>query len=113
MATGPGAIFFTGPRTVAVYTLSLHDALPLWLRDARADAKRFRCGSGRPRRQEDERSQDRKSTRLNSSHANISYAVFRLKKKMMVAVGLRVHGACDVSVRVCPAGTGHPCTHVD
>src|SRR3712207_8344527 len=37
---------------------------------------------GRRRREDQaERDQDRKSTRLNSSHANISYAVFCLKKK--------------------------------
>src|SRR3712207_7293282 len=92
--------FFNDTATTEIYTLSLHDALPIWpvarvaegapdgrrdaadqqrrrhheLRDAaqRAPAARVRP---RPRRR------DRKSTRLNSSHANISYAVFCLKKK--------------------------------
>src|SRR3712207_8614050 len=39
---------------------------------------------GRRRRQQAERGRDRKSTRLNSSHANISYAVFCLKKKIII-----------------------------
>src|SRR5947209_18239589 len=69
-------LFFTDTATTEIYTLSLHDALPIsrwappsptgWLRSCRST-------SGSPR--------DRKSTRLNSSHANISYAVFCLKKK--------------------------------
>src|SRR5215217_8728086 len=67
--------FFNDTATTEIYTLSLHDALPIGSR---------RCGlsaSGRclPRRRAP--SPDRKSTRLNSSHANISYAVFCLKKK--------------------------------
>src|SRR5258707_7399736 len=47
----------------------------------------------------DERAEDRKSTRLNSSHANISYAVFCLKKKtpragQLVVVGSRLCDQC-------------------
>src|SRR3712207_9467575 len=89
--------FFNDTATTEIYTLSLHDALPiypLWrpvfalatlpekhwfgfrvagvtpaaLRVPRSDNGRHSHG-------------DRKSTRLNSSHANISYAVFCLKKK--------------------------------
>src|SRR5947209_15884354 len=44
----------------------------------RLDSSSWLCGPSRP---EDESKRDRKSTRLNSSHANISYAVFCLKKK--------------------------------
>src|SRR3712207_7417454 len=40
---------------------------------------------------------DRKSTRLNSSHANISYAVFCLKKKRSEHVVVDVYGAYDLS----------------
>src|SRR6266446_7839797 len=66
--------FFNDTATTEIYTLSLHDALPI-LRSAapcprRWLAKRRRCPV-----------QDRKSTRLNSSHLVISYAVFCLKKK--------------------------------
>src|SRR2546430_12835540 len=82
--------FFNDTATTEIYTLSLHDALPicgadelghlgvamlageivlvaLERRDERAVLERVR--------------QDRKSTRLNSSHSQISYAVFCLKKK--------------------------------
>src|SRR5690606_40611490 len=76
---------FTQSSTSEIYTLSLHDALPIFRdelgHEARlreyyltwsADAFEIRIG-----RQQ----QDRKSTRLNSSHVKISYAVFCLKKK--------------------------------
>src|SRR5215475_15782066 len=76
--------FFNDTATTEIYTLSLHDALPIW-RPARA-GNRSRCSttttSGRTRRTGRScRSPDRKSTRLNSSHVKISYAVFCLKKK--------------------------------
>src|SRR3712207_7224160 len=85
--------FFNDTATTEIYTLSLHDALPIY------------GGAGHVVRQAGEKSHappevhallllreaaahhhiddltDRKSTRLNSSHANISYAVFCLKKK--------------------------------
>src|SRR5438874_9975184 len=88
--------FFTGTATAEIYTLSLHDALPICAAGAGLDrdhlggpgaplalVRRLRQGTlrnpqtprprhGRP---------DRKSTRLNSSHVEISYAVFCLKKK--------------------------------
>src|SRR3989442_15430509 len=83
--------FFNDTATTEIYTLSLHDALPIYRRrggpghdpdlrslrargparrDAGGDALRERAGA-----------RDRKSTRLNSSHVRISYAVFCLKKK--------------------------------
>src|SRR5476651_2755561 len=65
--------FFNDTATTEIYTLSLHDALPI------SDRWR-RCGGHEPRAPA-RRWRDRKSTRLNSSHANISYAVFCLKKK--------------------------------
>src|SRR2546421_3360571 len=72
--------FFNDTATTEIYTLSLHDALPICfagescrpcssVRQAGHRALRSGCGS------------DRKSTRLNSSHDQISYAVFCLKKK--------------------------------
>src|SRR5258707_8349977 len=49
--------------------------------------------------------EDRKSTRLNSSHANISYAVFCLKKKKKKGVGGRWDGATRANERVCACVT--------
>src|SRR2546427_9448291 len=75
--------FFNDTATTEIYTLSLHDALPI-------------CAHARPQLAADVGleqqlgeawgdehlvGQDRKSTRLNSSHSQISYAVFCLKKK--------------------------------
>src|SRR5438552_16474040 len=75
--------FFNDTATTEIYTLSLHDALPIfrWARgsscaDRRARPRRRRRGAASTRC-----SRDRKSTRLNSSHQIISYAVFCLKKK--------------------------------
>src|SRR2546427_4784170 len=70
--------FFNDTATTEIYTLSLHDALPI-SRRTRSRRPRLRLvttrqSTGRGRR-------DRKSTRLNSSHSQISYAVFCLKKK--------------------------------
>src|SRR2546422_4109046 len=83
--------FFNDTATTEIYTLSLHDALPICSRSSRA--RPGRC-SGSPRRNAptppstrarststSARATDRKSTRLNSSHGYISYAVFCLKKK--------------------------------
>src|SRR3712207_8103331 len=85
--------FFNDTATTEIYTLSLHDALPISARHV--PRRRLRRGrparpdraTGRPHRLVRPLPQalttvtDRKSTRLNSSHANISYAVFCLKKK--------------------------------
>src|SRR5204862_8278508 len=93
---------FEAPATTEIYTLSLHDALPISSRRgpwpaaiARTSTKaggpwpcgacRRTCASngrrGSPTRFARIWSRDRKSTRLNSSHVEISYAVFCLKKK--------------------------------
>src|SRR3979411_3449761 len=66
--------FFNDTATTEIYTLSLHDALPIcrW---------RSPCRSAWSCRWCRRRTEDRKSTRLNSSHCWISYAVFCLKKK--------------------------------
>src|SRR5688572_32569905 len=91
--------FFNEPATTEIYTLSLHDALPIYknrlspvqpirqrnavaanvnrgniARQRKSSLFRRMCGGGR----------DRKSTRLNSSHSQISYAVFCLKKKKRI-----------------------------
>src|SRR5690349_25052475 len=85
--------FFNDTATTEIYTLPLHDALPILepvqhvngarsrgrgantqlARELRVSARRHSCCFFVP--------QDRKSTRLNSSHVEISYAVFCLKKK--------------------------------
>src|SRR2546426_7365258 len=79
--------FFNDTATTEIYTLSLHDALPIW-RDAAGHrlqriATVHRCSGlgGVGDQAVDHRERDRKSTRLNSSHLVISYAVFCLKKK--------------------------------
>src|SRR5438309_4977242 len=72
--------FFNGTATTEIYTLSLHDALPICLRRQPAAAP-ARPGARDRARALRVRRPDRKSTRLNSSHSSISYAVFCLKKK--------------------------------
>src|SRR5438876_8631384 len=84
--------FFNDTATTDIYTLSLHDALPIWVPAVRPhrlgwaprDERETHRGSDDPpggRRSPETRGGDRKSTRLNSSHPSISYAVFCLKKK--------------------------------
>src|SRR2546430_10593392 len=74
--------FFNDTATTEIYTLSLHDALPIC--QCHAPSRRKPCLLT-PRWTFSARSSaatgDRKSTRLNSSHSQISYAVFCLKKK--------------------------------
>src|SRR5258707_10913265 len=81
--------FFNDTATTEIYTLSLHDALPISLKSSPTSSRvRSRPSALSPNRKRMTFSSrglrgegDRKSTRLNSSHANISYAVFCLKKK--------------------------------
>src|SRR3712207_6937323 len=95
--------FFNDTATTEIYTLSLHDALPIWKTGASSSVGRITAHAAAFQRRSattampasirampgmvknhDRRRMfcsDRKSTRLNSSHANISYAVFCLKKK--------------------------------
>src|SRR3712207_7915529 len=97
--------FFNDTATTEIYTLSLHDALPILCTPSCPATERGVArvteearagepdGSGRradrPVAQDGPR--DRKSTRLNSSHANISYAVFCLKKKKKQHYLLLIH----------------------
>src|SRR5438876_12432566 len=89
--------FFTATATTEIYTLSLHDALPISMLLFRSEEHVARwCRIWKLRRGAvfslqqglrlakacwSEKTADRKSTRLNSSHPSISYAVFCLKKK--------------------------------
>src|SRR5215510_15596581 len=66
--------FFNDTATTEIYTLSLHDALPI-------SGNAVRARPGCPQTDPHTVAGDRKSTRLNSSHVAISYAVFCLKKK--------------------------------
>src|SRR5947208_6327717 len=75
--------FFNDPATTEIYTLSLHDALPISPSGATC---RWQWLPWHPRHPWRILSAlDRKSTRLNSSHQIISYAVFCLKKKIVAA----------------------------
>src|SRR6266536_1962012 len=71
--------FFNDTATTEIYTLSLHDALPIGNATIIPPSRLPWAGPAPPRC-----SEDRKSTRLNSSHEWISYAVFCLKKKIDV-----------------------------
>src|SRR3712207_7004333 len=87
--------FFNDTATTEIYTLSLHDALPISARpsdrhgDVTVGPPSLSRGWKVPPSIKESTMRvfvagatgDRKSTRLNSSHANISYAVFCLKKK--------------------------------
>src|SRR5256885_15013968 len=78
--------FFNDTATTEIYTLSLHDALPILFRlgkEAGISAKDVKGIARYVAKHLDSWRlyQDRKSTRLNSSHLVISYAVFCLKKK--------------------------------
>src|SRR5258708_27241128 len=76
--------FFNDTATTEIYTLSLHDALPISVGAARKTAQIEPAAEGRrgaAAREGQRGARDRKSTRLNSSHQIISYAVFCLKKK--------------------------------
>src|SRR2546430_4075251 len=84
--------FFNDTATTEIYTLSLHDALPI-LHVARHRVldqgvllqRHQRLAQGhRDLLDVLGRGADRKSTRLNSSHSQISYAVFCLKKKKKI-----------------------------
>src|SRR5690348_17377091 len=99
--------FVPPPATAQILTLSLHDALPI---SARIGARPAQPGIGRDRirrgekqckkqrhfsipvsaRRRATRDRDRKSTRLNSSHPSISYAVFCLKKKNTTTTFMRI-----------------------
>src|SRR3712207_7736460 len=104
--------FFNDTATTEIYTLSLHDALPISVagRGAavrRRPRRRGMSPAGAPRTSatrtvlldneavqallDPRHREDRKSTRLNSSHANISYAVFCLKKKKNTPYTLYLH----------------------
>src|SRR5690349_23473217 len=103
---------FNDTAPTEIYTLSLHDALPIWRprtrprrgrhvlrwrrrstmspRPSRSACRGEALARARPRR-----AGDRKSTRLNSSHVEISYAVFCLKKKKKTTKMKSTHQQAD------------------
>src|SRR2546430_5628393 len=110
--------FFNDTATTEIYTLSLHDALPIWGRLRRARRRGGETNSGDEQHHDRGGGQrpapigtleaiqpfnqaikpvishirpDRKSTRLNSSHSQISYAVFCLKKKKNLYIYMKKH----------------------
>src|SRR5690606_41903652 len=106
-------LFSAAPPTTPICTLSLHDALPICR--YRVAAGRLRVGGrgagdclafrtlGQP---SSGRQGDRKSTRLNSSHVKISYAVFCLKKKRKLLVSDPITAAFDDEQLVVPLRPG-------
>src|SRR2546430_9971818 len=91
--------FFNDTATTEIYTLSLHDALPISSDPAPNQAgfhasttasysRRAVARSPALRAMSPNSPPDRKSTRLNSSHSQISYAVFCLKKKKTLKITL-------------------------
>src|SRR5690348_17973434 len=97
----------TATATTEIYTLSLHDALPIWRRrltlTKEAKSEIFSkhgihetdTGSTQVQvamltKRINDLTEDRKSTRLNSSHPSISYAVFCLKKKNIKTIKLHI-----------------------
>src|SRR5690242_21385027 len=102
----PSSCYLTDTLPLAAHSLSLHDALPISPRLHRehghtcehpsaARSGNGRAGGGAGGRRDDRdrraaRHLDRKSTRLNSSHMSISYAVFCLKKKTKLKLTLQV-----------------------
>src|SRR5437762_6445504 len=94
--------FFNDTATTEIYTLSLHDALPISpslsgrirLRppSPRSSSPQVPRGAGEERRS----LPDRKSTRLNSSHRCISYAVFCLKKKKKIKIITHVSNTQEI-----------------
>src|SRR5256885_2519511 len=80
--------FFNDTATTEIYTLSLHDALPIWITKEyllREFCRSEKLEWGHPWLESQDLELDRKSTRLNSSHLVISYAVFCLKKKKIAS----------------------------
>src|SRR5690606_40043422 len=95
------SVLFNDQPTAEIYTLSLHDALPIWKRKSWSDSWSAACAGCWSRRitpvstrarstssspGKATTASDRKSTRLNSSHVKISYAVLCLKKKMKIHI---------------------------
>src|SRR2546428_9067608 len=103
--------FFNDTATTEIYTLSLHDALPICWR--RSGWRTPRCAPRMPPCKSASATWkpgggDRKSTRLNSSHDQISYAVFCLKKKKSPQTTL----TCPIGECLATVSNMSDCTHI-
>src|SRR5699024_12746889 len=87
---------FTPLAPTEIYTLSLHDALPIFLVLVQLILPAVDDGLGLLRRFAVQGKTDRKSTRLNSSHVSISYAVFCLKKKTSMQQHINIYIFIDL-----------------
>src|SRR5256885_13299846 len=101
--------FFNDTATTEIYTLSLHDALPISIGNTSKTSAcvgglaihwKVKSCSSMVRRRLQQALGDRKSTRLNSSHLVISYAVFCLKKKKKNALDIHPlhHSNCVLTI---------------
>src|SRR2546428_9838196 len=98
--------FFNDTATTEIYTLSLHDALPICFRQLICLGAVYPALVGEKQhpvvgRAHEEEAEDRKSTRLNSSHDQISYAVFCLKKKNHTDTAHDTTSMPTLRVRIC------------
>src|SRR2546422_7556661 len=94
--------FFNDTATTEIYTLSLHDALPIYTGfPVRYPLVQYDAGGATIR------GRDRKSTRLNSSHGYISYAVFCLKKKKTYKTKTEYTLQANLPAIATEAETGH------
>src|SRR5574340_261397 len=106
--------FFNDTATTEIYTLSLHDALPISARTINASP----LLAVKVHNSKSPTLTDRKSTRLNSSHQKTSYAVFCLKKKTIVTpvetsayrswLAARAFGRASASAPSCYRPVGSP-----
>src|SRR2546426_9011869 len=101
----PSFFFFNDTATTEIYTLSLHDALPIYAPPVQHGQLDHHLPRARARRLAPV---DRKSTRLNSSHLVISYAVFCLKKKKIHHLPRALEPIYTTPSRLRPANTVHP-----
>src|SRR2546429_4818550 len=104
--------FFNDTATTEIYTLSLHDALPISNRARIPDRPRMILPAVRERLEallrHPSMEGDRKSTRLNSSHGYISYAVFCLKKKKTERTSAKSRNSITAGVSHPLASTAKP-----
>src|SRR2546430_10958445 len=100
--------FFNDTATTEIYTLSLHDALPIshcgWKGGRQMSSWVAYACVGAGGMGGDDATADRKSTRLNSSHSQISYAVFCLKKKKKTKSGYGIQSGICISIPVSDVG---------
>src|SRR5688500_19577260 len=98
------SFYLSVPTPTQIYTLSLHDALPIYLQDPAGPDE---AGLGKPRTVGLRTvlvELDRKSTRLNSSHLVSSYAVFCLKKKRSTKLlNTSINSATSVAISIKPS----------